>query len=429
MLRSTATVSAVAAIPWVLSSRALGQNAPSKRITLGFIGVGRMGQSNLRDFLGQPDVQILAVCDTDASRAEDAKRLVEGHAVAGPAKGPAPICTVHRDFRELLGRPDIDAVAICTPDHWHGLIAAEAARQGKDIFLEKPLTLTLAEGRVVSDTVTRYGRVLATNTWQRSESPFRRACEIVRNGLIGDLRTITIGLPVDEATGPQPAMPVPAGLDYDLWLGPAPWAAYTEKRVHPRQGYDRPGWMRVADYCGGMITNWGAHHVDIAHWAMGVEHAGPLGVEATAEFAKDGPWDVHLGFRVTYRYPNNVTVVCQGQPNEGVHFEGTEGWVFVSRSELKASRASLLSAGLGPNGIRLARSTNHKRDFLDCIKSRSRPIADAEIGHRSCSACIIGGIAMQMARPLRWDAQAERFIGDDEANRLLSRPMRSPWTM
>jgi predicted dehydrogenase len=388
-----------------------------------------MGQANLRDFRDYNDVQIVAVCDVDAQRAQDALGLVDRSSSSRP-KDSSARCAVYRDFRDLLARNDIDAVVISVPDHWHGLMAREAVRAGKDIFLEKPLTFTIQEGRLLSDAVSRYGRVLAVNTWQRSEGRFHQACEWVRNGLIGDLRTVRVGLPIDEVTSPMPTMPVPAGLDYDLWLGPAPWAPYTEKRIHPQKDYGRPGWMRVSDYCGGMITNWGAHHLDIVHWGMGTEHTGPLEIEAQAEFPKDGLWDVHLGFRVTYRYPNAVTVICADEAHEtqGVRFEGTQGWVFVSRTELRASPASVLTARLGAGAVRLPRNSDHKRDFLDCIKTRSRPIADAEVGHRSCSACILGGIAMHLGRPLRWDAGTERFIGDDQANRLLSRPMRSPWT-
>ena len=431
MVRSAAAASGALAIPWVVSSRALGVLAPSKRIAVGCIGVGRMGQSNMHDILGFDDVEIVAVCDADAKRAQDAKALVEKEYRSRRGGGSSPACAILRDYREMAARRDIDAVVISVPDHSHGLVAVEAARAGKDIFLEKPLTLTIPEGRLLSDAVSRYGRVLSVNTWQRSDSRFRRACEWVRNGLIGELRTVRVGLPVDEATDPQPTMPVPAGLNYDLWLGPAPWTSYTEKRVHPQNDYGRPGWMRVSDYCWGMITNWGAHHIDIAHWGMGIERTGPVEIEGQAQFPKDGPWDVHLGFRLAYRYPNGVTMICadEGKETQGIRFEGTQGWVFVSREELKASPASLLTATLAPGAVRLLRSADHKRDFFDCVKTRSSPIVDAETGHRSCSACILGGITMRLGRALQWDPVAEHFVGDDEANRLLSRPQRSPWVL
>jgi predicted dehydrogenase len=320
-------------------------------------------------------------------------------------------------------------VQIATPDHWHTLPAVEAAKSGKDIFLQKPLTLTIREGRVLSDTVRRYNRVFQVGSQQRSDSRFRRACELVRNGRIGKIQTVKVGFGTDPGTDPQRPMPVPEWLDYDRWLGQAPWAAYTENRVHPQQGYDRPGWLRIRDYGAGMMTGWGSHHLDIAHWGMDAEHTGPVEIEGQAQFPKDGLWNVHGSFRVEYAYDNGVKVICaDNQKNQqGILFEGTEGWVYVGRGRIDAQPKSLLEETIGAEETKLYVSNNHKGNFYECVKSRAATIAPAEVGHRSCTVCLLGEIAMQLGRKLRWDPRKEEFVNDVDANRVLSRPMRSPW--
>jgi predicted dehydrogenase len=330
-----------------------------------------------------------------------------------------------------VAQADIDAVSIVTPDHWHVLPAMAAARAGKDIFLEKPLTLTIQEGRLLSDTVRRYNRVFQVGSQQRSDTRFRQACELVRNGRIGKIHTVKVGFGTDPATGPEPAMPVPDVLNYDMWLGPAPWAAYTEKRVHPQAGYDRPGWLRIADYGAGMITGWGAHHNDIAQWGLGTEYTGPVEIEGQTEYPKDGLWDVHGPFRIEYTYANGVKVLCaDSQKNkDGITFEGAEGWVFVTRGRIDTQPKSLLTSAIGPNEIQLYKSNNHKANFLDCVKSRAQTIAPVEVAHRSCTVCLLGEIAMRLCRKLKWDPDKEEFIDDDQANRMLARTMRSPWRL
>jgi predicted dehydrogenase len=415
--------------PAIVPSSVLGADSPSERITVGCIGVGRMGLDDLKEVLGFKQVQVVAVCDVDSRRAKHAQQLVEkqygSQAVPGGYKG----CAVYRDFRELVARGDIDAVMIVTPDHWHAIPAIEAAKAGKDIFLQKPLTLTMAEGRVLSDTVRRYGRVFQVGSQQRSDTQFRFACELVRNGRIGRLHTVKVGFGTDPGTTVQPAMPVPEWLDYDMWLGPAPWAPYTEQRVHPREGYDRPGWLRVRDYGAGMITGWGSHHNDIAQWGMGTELTGPVQIEAQAEFPKDGLWDVHGDFRIEYTYANGVKVICADEKKNksGVVFEGSDGWVHVTRGRLDAEPKSLLTSTIGPDEIHLYKSNNHKANFFECVRSRAETIAPVEVAHRSCTMCLLGDIAMTLGRKLKWDPDKERFTNDDEANRMLSNPMRSPW--
>ncbi|MCJ7778323.1 MAG: Gfo/Idh/MocA family oxidoreductase, partial [Sedimentisphaerales bacterium] len=335
----------------------------------------------------------------------------------------------YKDFRELIARDDIDTVLVCTPDHWHAPIALVAARAGKDIFMQKPLSLTIEEGRLLSDTVRRYGNVFLIGSQQRSDNRFRQACELVRNGRIGELKNIKVIFGIDPPTTPQPTMPVPENLDYDLWLGPAPWAPYTESRVHPQNDYSRPGWLRIQDYGAGMITGWGSHHLDIAQWAMGTEYTGPTEIEGKTEYPKDGLWDVHGMFHIEYTYPNGVKIICEGdkQNREGIRFEGTQGWIDVNRGRIDAEPKTLLTSTIKPDEIHLYKSNNHKGNLFECIKSRAETIAPVEVAHRSCTMCLLGDIAMQLGQKLKWDPQRERIVDNDTANRLLSRSMRSPW--
>lgn len=427
--------SAVAAtgflVPTIVPASVFGAAAPSNRIALGCIGVGRQGIADMREFMGLKDIQVIAVCDVDSKRTDYAKRLVEKQYAAGSDSGSYKGCSAYKDFRELIERDDIDAVSIVTPDHWHALPAIAAAKAGKDIFLEKPLTLTIQEGRILSDTVRRYNRIFQVGSQQRSDWRFHQACELVRNGRIGKLHTVKVAFGTDPGTGVEPPMPVPDGLDYDMWLGPAPWAAYTEKRVHPQKGYDRPGWLRISDYGAGMITGWGSHHNDIAQWGIGTEYTGPVEIQGHAEYPKDGLWDVHGDFSIEYTYANGVKVICADNKKnkDGITFEGAEGWVYVTRGRIDAEPKSLLTSTIGPDEIHLYKSNNHKANWLECIKSRAETIAPVEIGHRSCTVCLLGEIAMRLGRKLKWDPDKEQFIGDEQANRMLGRPMRSPWTL
>lgn len=383
----------------------------------------------MKEVLGFKQAQVIAVCDVDSKRVKHAQQLVETHYGSQSRDGNYKGCAEYKDFRELVARKDIDAVTISTPDHWHTLPAIAAAKAGKDIFLQKPLTLTIEQGRVLSDTVRRYGRVFQVGSQQRSDTNFRFACELVRNGRIGKLQTVKVGFETDPATEPQPPMPIPENLDYDMWLGPAPWAEYTEKRVHPQNDYGRPGWLRIQDYGAGMITGWGSHHLDIAQWGMDTEHTGPVEIVGQAEYPKDGLWDVHGAFHIEYTYANGVKLICADNKKnkQGILFEGTEGWVYVDRGLLDAHPKSLLTSTIGTNEIHLYKSNNHKANFLECIKSRAETIAPVEAGHRSCTVCLLGDIAMRLGRKLKWDPKQEQFTNDAEANRMLSRPMRSPW--
>jgi myo-inositol 2-dehydrogenase/D-chiro-inositol 1-dehydrogenase len=426
---AAATACAALAGPAIIPSAVFGANAPSNRITVGMIGMGRQAfQSNLKSFLNAPDTQVVAVCDVDAWRLDNACKAVEEHYAESRRAGTFKGCSAYKDFRELLARTDIDAVMISTADHWHVPMSIAAAKAGKDICCEKPLTLSVAEGRTLSDTVRRYSRVFRTDSEFRSHSFFQRACELVLNGRIGKIHTIHTGVPAgDIACPPQPEMLAPDELDYELWLGPAPVAPYTEKRVHPRHSYDRPGWMRVRDYCEGMVTNWGAHLNDIAQWGNGTERTGPVEVEGSGEYPTDGLWDVLLNFEIRYKYANGVRLIyTTSRPY--VRFEGTDGWVeadYNSRS-VKTNPESILKSPSRPDDIHLPLK-DEKRDFIDAVKTRGQTLEDAEVGHRTCSLCQIGHIAIQLGRKLEWDPQTEQFTNDDTANRLLTRPMRSPW--
>ncbi|MBM4018004.1 MAG: Gfo/Idh/MocA family oxidoreductase [Planctomycetes bacterium] len=428
------TAAAALAAPYVLpaSSRgADGRTAPSGRVGLGLIGVGRQGTlANLRTFLSYEDVQVLAVCDVDAWRLENARRMVDEKYPASGRAGAAGPCAACSDFREVLGRADIDAVMISTPDHWHVPMALAAARAGKDIALEKPLTLCVAEGRALSDAVARYGRVFRTDSEARSLGFFHRACELVRSGRIGRLHTIRAGVPRGDVAGGNPApKPVPAELDYDAWLGPAPDAPYCADRVHPVRDLGRPGWMRVRDYCEGMVTNWGSHVLDIAQWGHDTEHTGPVEIEGRGTYPADGLWNVLIDFEISYRFADGVRLIYR-MDHPYVRFEGDGGWVEAdwTKSSVTGEPESMLRSPVRPDEVQLPRKSE-KRDFIDCVKTRGRTIADAEVGHRTNSLCQLGHIAIQAGRTLRWDPAAERFPEDAEANRLLGRFVRPPWRL
>ena len=424
---------AVAGVPWILPGRASGAIAPSGRITIGMIGMGRQAtHANLPPFLQSKDTQVVAVCDVDSWRMKGAVGRVNAHYAKKKASGTYKGCSTHGDFREILARDDIDAVMISTPDHWHVPMAIAAAKAGKDVCCEKPLTLSIHEGRVLSDVVKRYGRVFRTDSEFRSHWYFHRAVELVRNGRIGKLHTIRTGVPRgDVACGPQPVMPVPEELDYDMWLGPAPLAPYTRNRVHTPGSFRRPGWMRCRDYCDGMITNWGAHLVDIVQWGNGTDRSGPVEVEATGTYPTDGLWNVLLSFEAKYKYANGVTMhYVMGRPY--VRFEGDDGWINVEYGgKIRSSPESLVKETLGPADEIRFPLRSEKADFIDCVKTRGRTLADAEVGHRTTSVCHLAHISIMLGgETLRWDPAAEQFIDNDAANRLTRRTaLRPPWTL
>ncbi|NQT81027.1 MAG: Gfo/Idh/MocA family oxidoreductase [Candidatus Aminicenantes bacterium] len=418
--------------PTIVPSTVFGSSAPSNTMLMGCIGVGRQGQSDMQELIYRgldAGARVVAVCDVDAHRMEDAQWLAEKIYATELGKDSYKGCTAYRDFRELLARKDIDGVLIVTPDHWHAPIAVAASNAGKDIYLEKPLTYSIVEGQKLVQAVRKNNRVLQVGSQQRSSTYFLMACELTRNQRIGKLHTIHVWLPEDKGTGnPQP-MPVPVNLDYNFWLGPKPQAPFTEDRVHPQRSYSRPGWMQIKQYCHGMITNWGSHMNDIAQWGNNTENTGPIEIEAKAEFPNRGLFDVHTTFRAEAMYANGVRLIMETGDPAGVRFEGDRGWVFVKRGAIQASDREILRQKIQENEIKLYRSSNHMKNFLECMHNRKDPVAPIEVGHRSNTICVLTHIAMKLGRKLRWDPQAERFIKNDEANRLLDYPHRKPWTV
>lgn len=411
------------AAPTIIPGSALGIGgtvAPSNRITMASIGTGGRGTENMRNFLRFPEVQVLAVCDVDRPHRLEAKGIVERHYAERQTSGEYKGCDDYNDFREIIERNDIDAVSIATPDHWHAIPVIMAAKAGKDIYAEKPLSLTIAQGRAMSDAVRRYGVIFATGSQQRSDTKFRHACELVRNERIGKLHTVKVGLPTGPSIEPQPEMPIPEGFDYAFWLGPAPWQPYTVHRCHWDFRWN-------LDYSGGQLTDWAAHHCDIAQWGMGTEHTGPIEVEGKGEYPRDGLYTAAIHYHFECLYENGVRMICGDDARGGVTFEGSEGWVFVNRGVIEAEPASLLDVKFTPREVHLYRSGNHYHNFIDCVKNRVEPIAPIEAAHRSITIAHLGNIAMQLERKLRWNPEAERFVNDPEADRKLSRAMRAPW--
>jgi predicted dehydrogenase len=437
---------AVAGFPAIVPSSVFGPFSPGNRINIGAIGTGRISRGHDMPGIWQYDsARIMAVCDLDSKRAQEAVTLVNGY-YGKQAGKPYSGVTAYTNYRELLASKDVDAVVISTPDHQHALIAMEAVAAGKDVYLQKPASLTIAEGRALSDAVHHSGRIFQIGSQQRSTVQFRVAAELVRNGRIGQLKTVEIGLPGDPSGDDEPEMPVPKNLNYDGWLGSTPVVPYTEKRVHPQSGYDRPGWLRCEQFGAGMITGWGAHHLDSAHWAMDTEYTGPIEVWGTAEFPKMGLWDVHGPFRTEANYANGVHMIVSGDFPNGLKFIGTDGWIFVSRGNetvtasdpvaklkdpqaLAASDPRILTSAIGPHEIHLYESKEHHGNWLECIRSRRQTIAPVEVAHRACSACLIHHMAMKLKRKLHWDPLRERFRNDDEANAMLSRPQRPPYAI
>ncbi|HOX03500.1 MAG TPA: Gfo/Idh/MocA family oxidoreductase [Candidatus Paceibacterota bacterium] len=407
---------AALAAPQVLPARLLGADAPSKKITVGFIGTGDHGTSwNLRRYLNQPDARVLMVCDVDAARRQRAKSIVDEQYLSRD-------CRATGDFRDVLARPDIDAVMISTPDHWHTLISVMALRAGKDVQCEKP-TLTIDEGKLLIGTVRRLRRVFQTSTEDRSIPVYHRMAELVRNGRIGRLQKIEVILPQQpNVPGDPTPQPVPPELDWDMWLGPAPFAPYTKDRVHFNFRW-------IWDYSGGIICDWGTHLFDTAQWANDTEHSGPIEIEGAGTHWEGGLYNTVKEYDVTFRYANGVVMTCK-PGNPSIKFIGADGWVGNRgwRGELEASSPEILNAKLGPGDLRLyTNPAGEHRDFLDCVKTRKDPYFPVEIGHRVSTVCHLANIAIRLGRKLRWDPAAERFIDDSGADVLRSRPLRSPW--
>lgn len=415
------------ASPPIIAASALGkddQPVPSERITVGCIGLGNRGPTLMRAFLQQKDTRVVAVCDVNGKQRDQARHVVDRY------YGDQG-CAAYNDFRELCGRADIDAVCIASPDHWHVLHSLEAVRNGKDIYTEKALGLSLAQDKALRAACHRYGAVFQWGTQQRSSENFRFGCELVRNGRIGKLHTILVGAPHDFSFPNQPTQPVPKYLDYDLWLGPAPWAPYTYHRCRPwnrKESYSI--WYHISDYClGGIGGYWGIHHLDIAQWGHGTDDTGPVESEGTATFPEDGLADCCTRWKVRHTYADGVTMIYTDntQNKQGVVFQGTEGWVYVRRGQIDAHPKSLLTSQIGAGEIHLPKSPGHQRQFLDCVRSRKQTVSNVDVAVRGDTIAHLTNICTRLKRKVRWDPERETILGDAEAGRMLNRAMRQPW--
>ncbi|MDH5399829.1 MAG: Gfo/Idh/MocA family oxidoreductase [Cyclobacteriaceae bacterium] len=434
-----AAVSGVFLAPTIIPGSALGKNghvAPSNRITIGIIGAGNQAGNDVKGFLRDDRVQITAVCDVNkestgywngkvAGREFIKQMVVDAYTEKHGKKYKS--CKGYTDFRDVIARDDIDAVEIVTPDHWHAIPVMMAAKAGKDIYCQKPLALTIPEGRAMSNAVKKYNVVFQTGSQQRSNEHFRRVCELVRNGRIGELHTVRCGLPPGTPdfgkTGHlTETAPVPKGFDYDMWLGPAPEAPYCPARTHVNFRW-------VLDYSGGQVTDWGGHHPDIAQWGMDTEHTGPVRIQnAKATWADHPVWNTATEFYFECVYANGVKMIISSKEETmGVKFEGTEGSVWANRGEHGANPVGLLDTVIGPDEIHLYKSDDHFKNFIDCVISREEPIAPAEVAHRSLTSPHLGNIAMMLEEDLEWDPVKEQITNNEKANKMLEREMREPW--
>ena len=437
-VRSTAALTAAtAAAPLIVPSSIFGRNAPSNRITLAIIGCGNQSTVDIPEWLKNDDCQIVAVCDVNRAShgykndkqflgREPQRDFVNQAYAKKTTSGTFKGVDMYADFRDVLARPDIDAVAIIAPDHWHAVMTVLAAKAGKDIYCQKPLTLTIREGREMIKAVREHKRVLQTGSQYRSHAVVRQACELVRNGRLGRLQRIETYVAENNFKGPGPGwkeMPIPAGFDYDTWLGPAAKAPYHHDRCFYRFRF-------ISDYSGGQTTNFGCHSNNVAVWGLGVDHTGPIEVEDLgAEFPARGDLfntATKVAFRA--RYANGVVLECKTDKRSfGARFEGSEGWLSVGYRGIESSIPGLATAKIGPDELHLPVSENHYRNFLDCVKSRQDPVEPVETGHRTASLCHLGNIAMNLHRKIRWDPKQEEILGDAEAAKMLGRPMRAPW--
>ncbi|HTN09206.1 Gfo/Idh/MocA family oxidoreductase [Agriterribacter sp.] len=446
-LKGAAGTAMLAHIPSIVPASVLGKYAPSNRINVGAIGNGRIARDwDIPGVIKQDSARILAVCDLDSNRVQSAKKLVDDYYIKKGQLGYNSTKT-YEHYEELLANKDLDAVIIATPDHWHVLPAIHAVQAGKHVYMEKPASLCISEGRILSDEVMKSGCVLQVGSQQRSMPQFKKACELVRNGRIGKLHTIYVGLPIDkpEESTVEKEMPVPPNLNYEKWLGATPYVPYTEKLVHPQKDFSRPGWLRCEQFGAGMITGWGAHHFDIANWGMGTENTGPIEISGKSDWpAKEALWDVHGNYKTESLFVNGVKVLASNDYPNGVKFMGTEGWIFVTRGSysattsdpvvkgknakaLDASDPKILTSVIGENEIHLVDSKDHHANWLNSIITGVPNIAPIEVGHRACSVCLLNHSAMKLNRKLYWDPVTERFKNDDEANAMLVRSQRWPY--
>ena len=416
-----ASAAATLAAPYVVHDSAFGAN---DRIGVGAIGVGGRGGGHVNSFLRRSETQVVAVCDPYRSKRQGARQAAERTYATRAAKGSYKGCGDYADFRELVARDDIDAVVIASPEFWHAHHSVWAMRSGKDVYCEKAMTLTVAEGQAVVAAARRHGRIFQLGTQQRSSRNFRFACELARNGYLGKVNTVEVGVPGGRALANVPPEKPPPDIDYEMWLGPSPWTPYNKLKC----SYN---WYFIYDYCIGWIGSWGVHHVDIAQWGMPTLRTKPLEIDGTATFPTDGIANTSVTWHIHYRTPDGLhfSFGDNRRHPQGCRFIGDKGWVHVNRGGIRSDPPSLLKTQLKPDDEHIYASHDHHGNFIDCIRSRRDPVANVEEGHSATVLTILGDIASRLARKLTWDWKTQTFVNDPEANRLLSRPMRSPWAL
>jgi len=424
-IKQTAFWAGAIGVPSIIPASALGQGpspSPNSKITIGCIGVGGMGTGNMRVFLGLPECRVVAVCDPYDSRRRHAKEIVD-------AQYGDKACAMYGDFREIIGRKDIDAVMIAPQDHWHALMATAAAKAGKDMYCEKPLGVSVEENRLIRDAVRKAKRVFQTGTWQRSVLKFQQACQLARNGYLGKIHTLQVAAPGPQYRpsykGSLEPQPVPAGFDWDMWCGPAPKKPYNPGRVA------WPDWYLIWDYCAGFITNWGVHHLDIANWGCPQIGREPFEVECKATYRNEGFTDNVDTWDATFTFASGLKMRFTDTPRQkpGCRFIGDQGWVHVDRSGIWAEPESLLKVKLKPDDLRLTDSKHHQDDFLRCVRSRKDPVSDVDAAYVASTLGLLADIAARLKQKLKWDPGQERFLGSDEANKMLTRPMHNGWIL
>ena len=419
-------------LPDIIPAHVIGSNSPGDKINIGQIGCGRIAMThNLPEILNYDSARVIAVSDLDRKRMSDGKKMIQDfYEKKTGTKGYVDV-KMYSDYREMLNDKSIDAVIISTPDHWHTQPAIEAAIAGKDIYIQKPLTLTVDEGKILCEVVKKKSVILQVGAQCRSSEPqYRKAAELVRNGRIGKLHTVRIGMPGDPPGPEVKPMMVPQDFDYNTWLGSTPEVFYNELRVHPQKDYSRPGWLRNEQFGAGMITGWGSHFFDYSSWGMDTEYTGPVSVEAVAQFPRSGIWNVHGDFMVRAVYSDGLEMFAGTGYPYGVRYEGEEGWIFVTHAgtpKLDASDPALLNSEIRDGELHLYMTTEHHGNWLDCIRNRKQPISPVEVGHRACSLCLISHIAMKVPGRLTWDPEKELFTNSEQANAMLKREQRAPF--
>ncbi len=420
--RTIASGIGIAVFPQIIPASALGKNghvAPSNRITMAVIGAGSQGMGDAKWFNRNNEIQFIAACDVDKAHRDRAKLVFDNHNNNTDTR-------TYLDYRELLEKEKVDAMLIALPDHWHGAISTAVASKGIDIYGEKPLARTIKEGRAIVNAVAKNDIIWQTGSWQRSKANFHRACELVINEKIGKVKYVEVGLPdAPKLIGTPPVMPVPEGLDWEFWLGPAP--------TKPYRGVSHWDWRWIMDYSGGQLTDWAGHHIDIAHWGLGLDRSGPIEIEGKGVYPYEGIFDVPLEYDFMCKYENGVNIRVANRSRlpygQGATWYGENGWIHVDRSKLTAENPAVLEEKIGEDEIHLYRSADHVRNFIECIKSREETITPAEIAYRSISVALLGEIAMLTGQKLNWDPEKEVFINNINANRLLSRPFRGSWSL